>query len=130
MEHKFRGKRTDNGDWVYGYYICYGAYHYIIEKRTTNWAINPQIYVPKYIEVHPDSVGMWTGKKDKNSVDVYSGQKLKDDFGGIYSVVWIDLMASFWVVQDSGQYRKYTAETIEKLEVIGNTTDNPELLGE
>jgi hypothetical protein len=61
-EHKYRGKRIDNGEWVYGYYIKRWAgrfyRHYIFSR------------VYEY-EVVPGTVGEYTGLKDKNVREIY-----------------------------------------------------------
>ncbi len=127
MEHKFRGKRIDNGKWVYGYYLKYQpepfldihttpAYDAIMEDGN---ALN---------KVHPDSVGMWTGLKDKSGVafDWYEGDLLELDAGasGTHAIFWDDKGACFMcgeelLVNVSGDYNT---------KVVGNITDNPELL--
>ena len=62
----FRGIRVDNGKWVYGYYVKYGIKSYIISLEETKWCVNTSIYSPNFIEVVPESVGEYIGRKDKN----------------------------------------------------------------
>ena len=60
---KFRGKRTDNGEWVEGD-IHWGKYY-----RTAH--IHPALGSNFSDNIYPDSVSMSTGQKDKNGVEIF-----------------------------------------------------------
>lgn len=70
-EIKFRGIRVDNGEWVWGdlvklYYP--NATHIAQETDNQHWSNT------RFTEVLPESVGQFTGLKDKNGLtDIYEG---------------------------------------------------------
>ncbi len=76
---KFRGKRIDNGDLVYGNYFHNfrkGESHNIIDFDTNEW-----------YEVYSESVSQFTGLTDKNKIDIYQGDSFNIK-GVKYTVVW------------------------------------------
>ena len=72
-EIKFRGKREDNGEWVYGYpiIVSYKAWIKDINDTTTNQRILARDFADfRCVEVEKETVGQYTGLDDK-TITIY-----------------------------------------------------------
>ena len=129
------------GRWVYGGVLQGSGSHSIIYGGEN---INdPSQSIEKWC-VHTDTLGQYTGLKDKNGKRIFEGDilhiaKISDGLGGYYQppldypvnvVVKWDLCAWMWeTLCDDKRYITFPdAWCHYECEVIGNITDNPELL--
>lgn len=145
----FRGKRKDNGEWVYGNYAITdtnGKQHFIFQNKAFEY------------EVIPETIGQYTGLTDKNGKKIFEDDILKFD-DEIWSSYYTSCGTEYdsWETENYGvvgfdeDYAKYDfvkykynensveadlhenntiefADFVKNLEIIGNIYDNPELL--
>ena len=119
---KFRGKRLDNGQWIYGYLTLISgntAYIRNIEVKRLN---------VKMVDVN--TIGQFTGLYDKNGREIYEGDILKQ-YNLKYEVCWYDDDSAFMARQIASDKPLLMSEfeiNYSKALIMGNIHDNPELL--
>ena len=118
-EITFRGKRVDNGDWVYGFYGWSMGKDYItsIYNESPSQSEPGGAYYEKHYEVIPETVGQLL--TSDNNPNYFEGDIVADtlilsnetDFSTAYAVTWDNF------------------KDISPTEfLIGNIYDNPEML--
>ena len=121
----FRGKRKDNGEWVYGYYEKYNGGSYInLQTDRLNSGGYP---IREFVEVIPETVGQYTGLTDKKGNKIFEGDIVKWNIN--FAIVWQD--CKFVIKKDiNAKPYDYVLSCFNgtELKVIGNIHDNPELL--
>lgn len=149
----FRGKSIGTGKWLYGYLFNYGL------TAPTN-VLCICVCVPKFWEevrlfyaVHPDTIGQYTGMKDKYKRKIFEWDILKfiapDGTIRYFVVEWANedrtlkplngfqhdgnpIRISGWCFNWNG-HRLYPTVVDgvpdnERMEIVGNIHDNPDLL--
>lgn len=136
---KVRGKHVDNGDWVYGYLIGGD----VIVGEIVEWDVD-YFCTEYWYKVDPETVGQYTGLKDKNSNEIYEGDIVENSFskrdGFCYKVIWGEEEGQWLFDPFMKGDEKAPLLGIEEflqdwqsvgfddtLEVIGNCFDHPEL---
>lgn len=125
-EIKFRGKSLLNGKWIYGYLHDAECGDNLMIQRNDLGSYG----------VKDETVGQYTGLKDRNGKEIYEGDILATDervigyvVGGVrgycYDVNYINHPKGEkrWTL-----YETVTTDYPNKLAVVGNVFDNPELL--
>lgn len=128
-ENKYRGRRLDNGEWVYGSLVINNNLAYIYNGHSCPSEVN---FEYDFIPVDPTTVGQYTGLKDKNGREIYEGDIVNDDEtinGSVYSQEYViehsEIHCGFVGV---AAQRLLTPSCFDDVKVIGNIHDNPELL--
>ena len=116
-EIKFRGKRLDNGEWVFGYYVKYEHMGVIKHYIVTSWA---QIYVNSH-QVIPETVGQFTDRCDKNGKEICEGDILSNGNGKKSVMEWCKNLAAFEC--EPGDSIIFAPFNWDKCEIIGTIHD-------
>ena len=124
----FRGKRIDNGDWVYGSLIdgIYGAVPVIVTLPSMDDDFTLDF---EYDHVDPATLGQYTGLKDKNGKKVFEGDIIRKTNEGRHPQIFTANIRTNFRVNEEVYYSPcdHFTESCE-YEIIGNIHDNSELL--
>lgn len=152
----FRGKRTDNGEWVEGFYAK--AKHIISEKEMhiifqLGLELFPHSEFSSYEEVDPATISRYTELEDKNGKRIFEGDILQVHNFPLCENSFSNCVVAYGIFSEFGSnsgkemvgfYLYWTSEgeAYHKLPnlkwwleergavCIGNIHDNPELLKE
>ncbi|MEK3973691.1 YopX family protein [Psychrobacillus sp. FSL K6-1267] len=128
-EAKYRGFSKDDGNWHFGHG------HFLIkhceDSGLEDYSVLHTDGSPKYVV--PESVGEYTGLKDKNGLEIYEGDILAiEDDKFVWSVEY-DLCC---FVANGGEYNQkeeliefydWKEESLDVV-IIGNIYEHPDLL--
>jgi len=148
----FRGKRADNEEWVYGYYLFVEQQdkHYILTGKLASYSVdcshsNLKTNGFEWFEVDPETVGQYTGLKDINGERIFENDIVKasysiDNYSSLFKTMSVEnfVNVNCLVIFDFAEFKLKNPNSLYcksilgsyNEEVIGNIHDNKDLIGE
>lgn len=129
----FRGKRIDNGEWVYGSFVMDVTELTAMGKEEKPPAssgfircFNAETGKAEMQEVHRETVGQYIGLTDKNGSKIFEGDVIIYD-RKLYEMRYIEKYARF-----AGKNGRcvFAVVPFGAIEIIGNIHDDPKLMEE
>ncbi|ENN2663771.1 hypothetical protein AB9N07_003084 [Listeria innocua] len=127
-EIEFRGKRIDNGEWVYGNLMQFedsATFIFADERKGASTLTYAHFIINNMHAIDEKTLGQYTGVKDKNGKKIFEGDICWEEHNECYGVVkfeegkflyvWENIAEDLWEVADS-------------IEIYGNIHENPELM--
>ncbi|MBC1671217.1 hypothetical protein HB950_02665 [Listeria welshimeri] len=127
---EFRGKIVGAEGFVYGKLLAPLASGNAYIAYDVN-EVGSFVYISRSEKVDPETIGQYTGLKDKNGKKIFEGDIVNCKFfdrmvGDITGV--INFIDCVWAVSDFKNKRLYQLIDVDNIEIIGNIHENPELM--
>ena len=127
----FRGKRADNGEWVYGV-PTKDSHGETVMVESVYECEEYNCRGANCLYVNENTVGQYTGLTDTNGTKIFEGDVVDLVYNGdwhIYQVVYDVSELDFKATNGKEEYRNnfQYLTCCDEVEVIGNIHDNPEL---
>ncbi|EAC2891652.1 hypothetical protein MKA72_002532 [Listeria monocytogenes] len=144
-EIEFRGKRIDNGEWVYGNLMQFedsATFIFADERKGASTLTYAHFIINNMHAIDEKTIGQYTVLKDKNGKKIFEGDIVafsEDDFHVFNSQVEyfsedgypaFDIKVPSTYYFDSNVFSEVSMSGLYEIEVIGNIHENPELWGE
>lgn len=137
-ETKCRGKRVDNNQWVYGDFVrslsrTDGGYEAWIKPRDILGLGTESTPTSNFFKVHPESVGWWAGRHDKNGKEIYEGALLHINFGIPPTVALLEVYfdKGRWMTRRLNHSEEQECPlydlSMDDIYLVGSIHENPEL---
>ena len=146
---EFRGKDIDTGEWKYGFYSQFHNrplvnepnIHQIfelLEENSSPIILGNTSIGGLWFTIDENTLGQFTGLKDKNGTKIYEGDVLIGDIPELVSsqnlIGIVEYEESAFIIRfpnrKSWQIQKVGFCSFMNYRVIGNVYDNPELIKE
>ena len=110
----FRGKRVDNGEWVYGG----------VEQNSITIIYDDTLPYDNENLVYKETVGQFTGLYDKNGTEIYEGDLVVYYASGFARIEFV--AGGFHIIQEEYGF-DFMGQMLATIEVIGNINDKKEI---
>lgn len=133
-EYLFRGKRKDNGKWVFGGILPDVSSVEIVAVESFPGCFNPcsgygeppSSELCEY-SVDPDTIGEYCGRCDASGKKIFTGDIVKID-SALIGEIGFDPRLLEYAITAYGKFIPFGPFVHCNIEIIGNIYDNPELV--
>ncbi|HAO6129924.1 TPA: hypothetical protein IQB06_001305 [Listeria monocytogenes] len=130
-EIEFRGKRIDNGEWVYGNLMQFedsATFIFADERKGASTLTYAHFIINNMHAIDEKTIDQYTGLKDKNGKKIFEGDIV--DISVYDCLDWSSIKGKVvflngaWLVEDVGHFAITLQSETNEIEIIGNVHEN------